>query len=94
MGLMLLRASGAALLSLIHREADLRPVLDLLARRYEITGLDVWSAYRATLAAADRNASAVEVKERIRQMVAGAGATGSFVAGILSRELELRESDH
>ncbi len=42
---------------------------------YEVTGLDVWGAYHATLAAADRNGTAVEIKERIRQMIAGGGCS-------------------
>ena len=56
---------------------------------YEVTGLDVWGAYHATLAAADRNGTAVEIKERIRQMIAGGGAAGSFVSQVLARELGL-----
>lgn len=56
---------------------------------YEVTGLDIWDAYHATFAAADRSGSAVQVKERIRQMIAGGGATGSFVSRVLGRELGL-----
>jgi hypothetical protein len=59
---------------------------------YEVTGLDVWGAYHATLAAADRNGTAVEIKERIRQMIAGGGAAGSFVSQVLARELGLGPS--
>ncbi|MBK7539251.1 MAG: hypothetical protein IPI49_28580 [Myxococcales bacterium] len=33
---------------------------------YEITGADVWDAYRATLAAAERHGSAAEVRERVQ----------------------------
>jgi len=56
---------------------------------YEVTGLDVWGAYHATLAAAERSGTAVEVKERIRQMIAGVDAAGSFVSRVLARELGL-----
>jgi len=56
---------------------------------YEVTGFDVWGAYHATLAAADRNGRAVEIKERIRQMIAGGGAAGNFVSRVLGRELGL-----
>jgi hypothetical protein len=58
---------------------------------YEVTGLDVWGAYHATLAAADRSGSAVAVKERISQMIAGRDASGGFVSQVLGRELGLRE---
>ena len=55
---------------------------------YEITGADVWDAYRATLAAAERRGAGAEVKERIRKQVAGEHA-GGFVAKVLGRELGL-----
>jgi hypothetical protein len=58
---------------------------------YEITSGDVWDAYRATLAAAERHGSAAEVKDRVRRMVAteGAGAGDRFVTKVLGRELGL-----
>ena len=52
---------------------------------YEITGADVWGAYRATLAAAERHGSNAEVKERIRKLVAAEQA-GGFVTKVLGRE--------
>jgi hypothetical protein len=56
---------------------------------YEITSVDVWDAYRATLAAAERHGSAVEVRERVRKMVAAEGAGERFVTKVLGRELGL-----
>jgi hypothetical protein len=56
---------------------------------YEITGADVWDAYRATLAAAERHGSAAEVRERVRKMVAAEGAGERFVTKVLGRELGL-----
>ncbi len=55
---------------------------------YEIDGADVWAAYRSTLAAAERQGGAAEVKERIREMVGG-GAGDQFVREVLGTELEL-----
>jgi len=55
---------------------------------YEITGADVWDAYRATLAAAERQGSSAEVKERVRKLVAAEQA-GGFVKKVLGRELGL-----
>lgn len=55
---------------------------------YEITGTDVWDAYRATLAAAELRGAGTEVKERIRKLVAAEHA-GGFVAKVLGRELAL-----
>ncbi len=55
---------------------------------YEITGADVWDGYRATLAAAERDGSAAEVKERVRKLVASEQA-GGFVTKVLGRELGL-----
>ena len=55
---------------------------------YEITGADVWDAYRATLAAAERHGSSAEVKERVRGVIAAEHA-GGFVTKVLSRELRL-----
>ncbi len=56
---------------------------------YEITSVDVWDAYRATLAAAERHGSAVEVRERVRKLVAAEGAGERFVTKVLGRELGL-----
>jgi hypothetical protein len=53
---------------------------------YEITGADVWNAYRATLAAAERRGKGAEVKAQIRKLVAGEPA-GGFVTKVLGREL-------
>lgn len=55
---------------------------------YEITGADVWDAYRATMAAAERRGASNDVKERIRKLVATEHA-GGFVANVLARELGL-----
>ncbi|MCG5052217.1 MAG: hypothetical protein KA712_04590 [Myxococcales bacterium] len=55
---------------------------------YEITGADVWDAYRGTLAAAERHGSSAEVKERVRKLVAAEQA-GGFVTKVLGRELGL-----
>jgi hypothetical protein len=56
---------------------------------YEITSVDVWDAYRATLAAAERHGSAAEVRERVRKMIAAEGAGERFVTKVLGRELGL-----
>lgn len=56
---------------------------------YEITSVDVWDAYRATLVAAERHGSAAEVRERVRKLVAAAGAGERFVTKVLGRELGL-----
>ncbi len=55
---------------------------------YEITSVDVWDAYRATLAAAERHGSAAEVRERVRKLVATESA-GGFVTKVLGEELGL-----
>lgn len=55
---------------------------------YEITGADVWDAYRSTLAAAEHRGTGAEVKERIRKLVA-AEHGGGFVVKMLGRELGL-----
>jgi len=54
---------------------------------YEITSADCWEAYRSTLAAAERQGSLAEVKDRVRQLVASAGAGVHFVTEVLGREL-------
>lgn len=61
----------------------------VLGYGYEITSVDVWDAYRATLLAADRLGSAPEVRERVRKMVAAEGAGERFVTKVLARELGL-----
>lgn len=55
---------------------------------YEITGADVWDAYDATMAAAERRGTSSEVKERIRILVRAA-QPGGFVTKVLGRELGL-----
>lgn len=54
---------------------------------YEITSVEVWDAYRATMAAAERHGGGAEVKDRIRKLVASEGARGRLVANVLGREL-------
>jgi hypothetical protein len=56
---------------------------------YEITSVDVWDAYRATLAAAEQSGSSAEIKARIRQIVASESDGKRWMTGILGRELEL-----
>ncbi|MEI7705681.1 MAG: hypothetical protein WCK73_13910 [Deltaproteobacteria bacterium] len=56
---------------------------------YEITSVDVWNAYRATLAAGGRQGASAGVKERIRKLVAAEGAGERFVTKVLGRELGL-----
>jgi hypothetical protein len=56
---------------------------------YDITGADVWEAYRATLAAAERHGDVAEVKQRVRKMVAAEPAGERFVTKVLGRELAL-----
>jgi hypothetical protein len=56
---------------------------------YDITSDDVWLAYRATLAAAERHGGVAEVKERVRKLVAAEGAGERFVTKVLGRELGL-----
>jgi hypothetical protein len=56
---------------------------------YEITSADVWDAYRSTLAAAERLGNAVDVKARIRNMVAAEGTGERFVTKVLGKELGL-----
>ena len=55
---------------------------------YEITSVDVREAYYATLAAAERQGCKVEVKERVRKLVAAEQA-GGFVTKVIGRELGL-----
>ena len=56
---------------------------------YDITSVDVWEAYRSTLAAAERQGRALEVKARVRKMVAAEGAGERFVTKVLGRDLGL-----
>ena len=56
---------------------------------YEITSVDVWDAYRATLAAAEGQGTSADVKERIRKLVVAEGAGERFVTKVLGRELGL-----
>lgn len=56
---------------------------------YEITSVDVWDAFRATLAAAERHGSAAAVRERVRKMVAAEGTGERFVTKVLGQDLGL-----
>ena len=56
---------------------------------YEITSVDVWDAYRSTIAAAERHGSAVDVRERIRKLVASEGPGERFVTKVLGTDLGL-----
>lgn len=53
---------------------------------YDITSLDVWDAYRATLDAAAHHGNSREVNARIRALVA-TEAAGGFVTQVLGPEL-------
>ena len=52
---------------------------------YEVTGADVWAAYSATIAAAERTDNVHEVQQRIRQIISTEGA-GGFASRVLGRE--------
>lgn len=54
---------------------------------YEITGADVLQAFDTTLAVAERQGRAAEIKERVRTMVAAGGAGAGFVTQVLVRAL-------
>jgi len=54
---------------------------------YEITSLDVWDAYRSTLAAAEHQHSVAETKARIRDIVAADSDGDRFVTKVLGGEL-------
>jgi hypothetical protein len=56
---------------------------------YEITSFDVWDAYRFTPAAAERQGSSAETKERIREIAASEVTGERFVTKVLGRELGL-----
>lgn len=60
----------------------------VLGYGYEITSADVWAAYSSTMKAAETNGSADEIRERVKQLVAGE-RPGGFVRRILARELGL-----
>jgi hypothetical protein len=53
---------------------------------YELTGVDAWAAYSITVEAAARTGKIPEVREQMRQLVAGEGP-GGFVTRMLGREL-------
>jgi hypothetical protein len=55
---------------------------------YEITSIDVWSAYHSTLKAAEHLGTLSDTKKSIRRLVAQEAA-GGFVRQIIGRELEL-----
>ena len=54
---------------------------------YDITGADVWEAYRSTMAVDERLGKAAEVKEQIRTLVAAEKMSDRFISKILGREL-------
>lgn len=56
---------------------------------YEITGTDVWAAYTHTIKAAGNAGLGDTIQDRIRALLAGGGAGGSFVVSIIGRELGL-----
>lgn len=56
---------------------------------HDITSVDVREAYGSTLAAAQRHGSTIEVKERVRKLVAAEAAGERFVTKVLGRELGL-----
>lgn len=56
---------------------------------YEITGLDVWSAYTHTMKAAECAGCVHETKRRIRDLVARESFGEHFVTKVLGRELGL-----
>ena len=55
---------------------------------YDVTSLDVWAAYRETMAAAAILGESVAVKARLQAMLAGV-SSANFVAQVLGRELAL-----
>jgi hypothetical protein len=54
---------------------------------YEVTGADVWEAYRQTIEAAERLGGTVEIQARIREAIPATG----FVRDVLARGLGLDE---
>jgi hypothetical protein len=57
---------------------------------YEISGLDVWAAYHATMKAAEAAGNADEVRSKITQAVKFGLTERNAIAGILARELGLK----
>lgn len=55
---------------------------------YEVTGADVHAAYSSTMQAAQTMGNTLEVRERVRQLIAGE-APGGFVTRVLGSELGL-----
>ena len=56
---------------------------------FDITGVDVWAAYGATIKAAEQKGRVAEVKERIRAIVASESGRERFVTKVLGRTLGL-----
>jgi len=56
---------------------------------YEITGLDIWSAYDYTMTAAENAGCKPETLERIRRLIEKESFGGRFVTKVLGRELGL-----
>jgi hypothetical protein len=59
-----------------------------LGHGYEISSIDVWSAYHSTMKAAEHLKSLSQTKTRIKQLLSH-DANSGFVRQVLSRELEL-----
>ena len=60
---------------------------------YEITGMDVWAAYRHTMKAAENAGCKPETLERIRSLVSNETNGEQFVSKIIGRELGLESPD-
>ncbi len=58
---------------------------------YEVTGMDVWSAYNHTMKAAENAGRKTETFERIRKLVAGEVFEGRFLTKVLGQELGLNQ---
>jgi hypothetical protein len=56
---------------------------------YEITGLDVWAAYRHTMNAAEHAGCKAKTLDRVRRLVEGERQADRFVSKILGSELGL-----
>lgn len=56
---------------------------------FDITGVDVWAAYGATIKAAEQKGRVAEVKERIRAIVVSESGRERFVTKVLGRTLGL-----
>ena len=59
---------------------------------YEVTGSDVWAAYRYTMSAAEHAGCKAQTFERVRQLVAGERQADRFVRKILGPELGLNQN--